>query len=59
MKPCTSNKKSFKNKEFAISAIKLIDRQKKDFNTFAKLRAYECDRCGQWHLTSKEKYWEK
>lgn len=44
-------KKAYKDKRFAIRAIHTIS-NKKDGRK-KPVRAYKCDLCGKWHLTSK------
>lgn len=45
-------KKAYKDKDAAVTAMHLI--QNKDDGKKKPIRAYECENCLQWHLTSAE-----
>lgn len=49
MKQC--KKKAFKDKRLATIAMHLI--QNRDDGKKKPIRTYQCDDCGDWHLTSK------
>jgi hypothetical protein len=45
-------KKAYKDKDAAVDAMHLI--QNKDDGKKKPVRAYPCENCAQWHLTSAE-----